>query len=72
VQHSKSMVPRSDMVAAFGFKIGEESPHVVGSEVGQWQFADWVAGRLSHEEKEEPDPVAVTSDRCLGEVLSPL
>ena len=66
MQHRQSMVPRSDIVAAFGFKIGEESSDIVGAEIGERQFADGVTSRLGHEEKEKADSVAVTSNGCLG------
>ena len=69
VQHGEPMVPRSDIVAAFDFKIREESPHIVRAKVGQRQLADRAAGRLGQKEEEEPDAIAVASDGCLGESL---
>ncbi|HJZ18314.1 MAG TPA: hypothetical protein VJ251_23205 [Stellaceae bacterium] len=52
MQHRQSMVPRSNIVAAIGFKIGEESSDVVGAEIGERQFADRATSCLGHEEKE--------------------
>ena len=66
MQHRQSMVPRSNIVAALGFKIGEESSDVVGAEIGERQFADRATSCLGHEEKEKADSVAVTSNGCLG------
>jgi hypothetical protein len=51
VQHRQSMVPRSDIVAAFDFEIGEESSDIIGIEIGERQFADRATGRLGDEEK---------------------
>jgi hypothetical protein len=51
MQHRQSMVPRSDIVAAFDFKIGEESSDIVGIEIRERQFADRATGRLGYEEK---------------------
>jgi hypothetical protein len=59
------MVPRSDIVAAFDFKIGEEGSDIVGTEIGERQFADRTTGCLGHEEKQKANSVAVTADGCL-------
>ena len=72
MQHRQSMVPRSDIVAAFGFKIGEESSDIVGAEIGERQFADGVTSRLGHEEKEKAHSVAVTSKWMPGKAPSRL
>src|SRR5208283_1333958 len=67
VQHRQPMVPRSDAIAALGFEMGEEFPHVVRSEVGQRQLADRPMGRLGEEEEKQPDSVAVAANGGLRE-----
>jgi hypothetical protein len=52
VQHREPMVPRPDAVAAFGFEMGEKSPYIVGTEIGQIQFADGTTNLFGQEEKE--------------------
>jgi hypothetical protein len=69
VQHRQPMVPRSDAVAALGFEMGEEVPHVVRPEVGQRQLADRPMGRLGEEEEKQPDSVAVAVNGSLREPL---